>query len=162
MGDPVSMAVMAGLTTAASSGLKVAGGLAQGRAAKLEGQLKAARYQMAAETGRVRAIQTDAAYRDELSTTLANIDAITAGQNRGVDSATSRALADKAETINSRARQIAVSNEKIKAITADSDALMARQAGKRAMNASVLGVLPDALSAAQGLFNAGKGLGGAG
>lgn len=154
MGDPVS----AGLATAASAGLKVAGGLAEGRSAKLDGQLKALRYKMAAETGRVRAVQTDAAYRDELSTTLANIDAITAGQNRGVDSATSRALASKAEDINSRARQIAVSNEMLKAITSDSDAEMAYRAGKQAMNASILKVIPDALGAAQGLAKAGAGL----
>ncbi|PVE25433.1 hypothetical protein DC522_05935 [Microvirga sp. KLBC 81] len=155
MGDPVS----AGLMTAASAGLKVAGGIGAGQSAKMEGKIKAIRYKTAAEAGRVRAIQTDAAYRDELSTTLANIDAITAGQNRGVDSATSRALASKAEQINSRARQVATSNEIIKAISSDTDAAMALYAGKQAMNASMLGVIPDALSAAQGLYKAGQGLG---
>ncbi|HZH50259.1 MAG TPA: hypothetical protein VEZ16_00105 [Microvirga sp.] len=149
MGEPISMAAAA--STVASSGLRIAGGLAEGRSAKLDGQLKSLRYKMAAETGRVRAIQTDATYRDELATTLANINAITAGQNRGVDSATSRALISKAEQINSRARQTAVSNEMLRAITADSDAAMAYEAGRRAMDASILKILPDALSAGQAI-----------
>lgn len=155
-------------SSVASSGLKIAGGLGEGRAAKLEGQLKALdsavkseRYKLAAEAGRVRATQTDATYRDELASTLANIDAITAAQGRGIDSATTRALATKAETINSRARQVAVSNEIIKALGADADASqartngeMARRAGQRAMDASMLKVLPEALSAAQAVGKA--------
>jgi hypothetical protein len=152
MGDPIS----AGLMTAASAGLKVAGGIGQGRAAKTEGQIKAIRYQTAAEAGRVRAVQTDAEYRDELNTTLANINAITAGQNRSIDSPTSRALLDKAEDINARARITAKSNEMLKAIASDSDAQLALLGGKQAMKASMIGAIPDALSAAQGLFKAGQ------
>ena len=152
MGDPISMAAAA--STVASSGMRIAGSHGEGRSAKLEGQLKAIRYKTAAEAGRVRAIQTDATYRDELSTTLANINAITAGQNRSIDSATSRALAGRAEEINARARQVATSNERLRAITADSDATMAYEAGRRAMDASYLKILPDALSAGQAIANA--------
>lgn len=48
------MGDVAGLASAASAGLQLAGAYGQGQSAKLEGQIKSIRYQTQAEAGRVR------------------------------------------------------------------------------------------------------------
>lgn len=140
----------------ASAGLQLAGQYGQARSAKLEGQIKSIRYQTQAEAGRVRAEQVGATYSENLETALANIVGITASQNRGVDSATSRALLDKAETVNDRLRLAAMSNERMKAIASESDAAAAKRAGDAAMNAAYLGMAGSAAKFGQGLSDTWK------
>lgn len=96
----------------------ILGGMQQKNAAKIN----AIKARTAAEAGKVRAIQVDAAYRDELNTALENIDAIRVAQNVSLDSPTAFALIDKAQDTNARARAIAVSNERMKALGLEGDA----------------------------------------
>lgn len=136
-----------------SSGLQMFGAYQEGRSQKLQGQLRAIRYATQAEAGRTRAVQVEGAYAEDLNTSLAAINAITAGQNRGVDSATSLALLDKAETINKRASLTAASNERLRALGAEADAQAALRAGDEAMRASYLKMVKPGLDFVQGLKN---------
>lgn len=154
MGDPVSLAMSA--ASIGGKGLSVAGGISEGIQKKVAAQIDASKLMMAAEAGKVRAIQTDAAYREELNDTMQNISAIRSAQNVGFDSPTSFALADKAETLNRRARQGAVSNERIKALGLEGDAAATYERGKTARTTALLGQAKNILGAGQEAFGLGK------
>jgi hypothetical protein len=130
-------------------GLEIAGGIAEGIQKKTAAQIESAKLKMAAEAGRVRAIQTDAAYRSELEDTMQTIGAIRSAQNVGFDSPTSMALYDEAERRSSDARRLAVSNERMKALGLEGDSAAALAAGRTARATSLLKVAPKALSIGQ-------------
>lgn len=142
-------AAAAGITTALSAGAQLYGAFSEGKNAKLEGQIRSIRYQTQAEAGKVRAIQVQGAYADDLNTSLANIVGITAAQGRGVDSATSLALADRASEVSSRIALTAASNERLKAMGAEADARAAERAGAEAERASYLKMVGPGLRLAQ-------------
>src|SRR5262245_56547320 len=121
MGDPISMAVLSAGAQVATTGLKVAGNMGEGQSKKTAQQLEAVKMKMAAETAKVRAAQTDAAYREDLKGTLDNIDAIRSASGVRWDSPTGAALYEKAEENSFRARTVAVSNERLKALGLDAD-----------------------------------------
>jgi len=68
-------------------------------------QFEADRAKRAAAYGRIRADQTDAQLREELSTTLANIEAVRAAQNVSPDSPTALALAGEETRVADRERR---------------------------------------------------------
>lgn len=129
--------------------LSIAGGVSEGIQKKVSSQIEAGKLMMAAEAGKVRALQTDAAYREELNDTLQNIGAIRASQNVGFDSPTSFALLDKAESLNARARQVAVSNERLKALGLEGDAAAVYERGKTARTTALLGQSKNILGLGQ-------------
>lgn len=139
---------MAGMSIL-GKGMEIAGGISQGIQAKTAAQIETVKLKMAAEAGKVRAIQTDAAYRDDLNNTLQNINAIRAGQNVGFDSPTSFALIDKAAQISDRARTTAVSNERLKALGLEGDAAAAWKRGEMARTTATLGQAKNILSLGQ-------------
>lgn len=147
MGDPVSLAM--GAASIGGKGLSIAGGISEGIQKKAASQVEAAKLRLAADAGRVRAQQTDAAYREELNDTMQNIGAIRSAQNVGFDSPTSFALYDKAEETNSRARLVAASNERLKALGLEGDAAATLAAGRMARTTAALKVAPVALSLGQ-------------
>lgn len=149
MGDPVSMAVAQAAMSAGSKGMKIAGEIGDGIQKKTAAQIKAVQLQTAAEAARTRALQTDAAYREELAGALQNIDAIRASQNVSLDSPTAAALAGRVSDASNLSRRAAVSNERIKALGLEGDALAAIQLSKQYRTASLLKVLPDVFSIGQ-------------
>ncbi|WP_420104565.1 hypothetical protein [Bosea sp. (in: a-proteobacteria)] len=140
-----AMAVM----SIAGKGMEIAGGISQGIQNKVAAQIDTVKLKMAAEAGKVRAIQTDAAYRDDLNNTLQNIGAIRAGQNVGFDSPTSFAIYDKARSLSDNARITAVSNERLKALGLEGDAAAAWKRGETARTTATLGQAKNILSLGQ-------------
>ncbi len=149
MGDPVTAVVAQAAMAAGSKGMKIAGEIGDGIQKKTAAQIKAVQLQTAAEAARVRAAQTDAAYREELAGALQNIDAIRASQNVSLDSPTAAALASKVDDASTRSRRAAVSNERIKALGLEGDSIAAIQMSKQYRTASLLKVLPDIFSIGQ-------------
>lgn len=127
----------ANFLNAAGAGLAVAGGVSEGIQKKTAAQIDSIRLKMAAEAGKVRAIQTDATFRENLNDVQSTMTAIRSSQNVGYDSPTSFALYDKAEEVNSNARKVAVSNERLKALGLEGDAAAAWQRGQSARNAGL-------------------------
>lgn len=143
------------VSSIAGKGLSIAGGISEGIQKKTAAQVESVRLKMAAEAGRVRALQTDAAYREDLDSTMQNIGAIRASQNVGFDSPTSFAIYDKAESLSDKARRVAVSNEKLKALGLEGDAAAAFARGETARTTSMLSQSKNILSLGQevvGLF----------
>jgi hypothetical protein len=153
MGDPVSMTMAA--VSMGGKGLSIAGKLSEGQAQKTASQVRGIQLKMAAEAGRVRADQADAAYREELTSALSNITAIRAAQGM-TDSPTGQAIYEKAESLSNRARRTAVGNEKLKALGLEGDAASAFASSQNAMTAAWLKAAPDILSLGQSAVSAGQ------
>lgn len=133
---------------AAGTGLTIAGGISEGIAKKTASQIEAAKLKFAADAGRVRGQQVDAAFREELNDVQSTMSAIRASQNVQFDSPTSMALFDKAEENNAAARKQAVSNEKMKALGLEGDAAMTLLLGKSARTNALLKSAPGAIEGA--------------
>jgi len=106
----------------ASTGFGAYSKVAEGQAAQSaanqkagESEFAAARAERAAEFGRIAADQTDVALREELSTTLANIDAIRAVSGIDPASPTGIAIKDKETMISDRNRRTQVASIKLQA-----------------------------------------------
>ena len=130
--------LMAGMNIA-GKGMEIAGGISAGIQKKTAAQIESVRLKMAAEAGKVRAIQTDAAYREDLESTMQNITAIRSSQNVGFDSPTSDAIYSKARDLSDRARVVAVSNERLKALGLEGDAAAAWKRGETARTTAMFG-----------------------
>lgn len=149
----------------AGKGLAIFGGLAGGQASKVDGQINAFKLmsaaedrKIAAEAGRVRATQTDAEFRENLADVQSTIGAIRSSQNVQFDSPTAMALYEKAERINSRARQVAVSNERIGALSEDmaannlsGDAMRILANSRRARTNALLGQAKNIVGLGEGI-----------
>jgi hypothetical protein len=149
--DPVSaLAVTGSLVKAGGS---IAGGMGQQASSKT----RAMQLRVAADAGRLRGEQTDTAYREELNSVLQNIGAIRSAQNVAFDSPTSMALYDRAEQLNSRARRVAVSNERMKAFGLEGDAAVIRSQGNMDLMTGIINAAPNLLSAGETGFKAFQG-----
>lgn len=111
------MAAAAPVAALASVGFGAGSSIAKGygeqaaadtRAGKAE--FDAQRAERAAEFGRIQANQTDAGLREELQTTLANIDAIRASSNIMPGSPTGEAIKDRESYISDRQRRAKVTS----------------------------------------------------
>lgn len=101
----------------ASTGFSAYGQYAAGKGAQsgynakaADAEFQAQRAERAAEFGRINADQTDATYRDELSTALANIDAIRSASNVDIRSPTGVALKDRETYVSDTQRRNAVTS----------------------------------------------------
>lgn len=106
----------------ASAGFSAAGTVAAGRGTKAgyeakaaDAEFQAARAERAAEFGRIQADQTDVQLREELSTTLANIDAIRAVSNIDPRSPTGVALKENETGVSDRQRRNQVTSIRLQA-----------------------------------------------
>jgi hypothetical protein len=133
----------------ASSALKIAGNFGEAEAKRTQGKLQAIKLQTAAEAARVRAVQTGAAYQDDLARTLDTITAFRSAQNVSPDSPTGMALYDEAERRSDDARMTAMSNERIKALGYSGDALALQKASRSYTTAALLKSGPDFLNMLQ-------------
>jgi len=131
---------------AAGAGLSIAGGVSQGIQTKTAAQVESVRLQEAAEAGKVRALQVDAAFREDLNDVQSTITAIRSSQNVAFDSPTAFALFDAASERNRRARMVAVSNERLKALGLEGDAAAAWRRGESARTNALLSSAGSAIS----------------
>lgn len=127
----------------------VMGAQAQAAGAKAQ-QLKA---QKAAEIARVQADQADGAYREELKTTLSNIDAIRASAGVSQDSPTAIALRDQAKEDSALQRTRKVSGIRMQANQYDADAAFYGSAARNYATAGMFKAGGEAFGGSYNLYN---------
>jgi len=139
----------------ASLGFAAAGSIAKGYGTQAADEFQADRATRAAELGRTQAALTDVTYRENLNTTLGNIDAIRAAVHIDPTSPTTVALRDYNTKISDRQRMAAVGSLREQASADEAGATYLREAGDYAVK---MGYLDAAVKIAGGV---GKGLGAA-
>lgn len=149
MGDPISIGL--GVASLASTGLSAAGSMAAGQSSAKGSMLQAAKAQQAAEYARLQADQTDVQMREELRTTLANIDSIRASAYADPNAPTAMAIKAEESRVADRERNTRTLGIRAQANQYDADAAYYRSAAKSYMTGGML-------SAAGSIF---KGIGGA-
>lgn len=154
MGPEVLAASQIASTSAmASTGFDIAGKIFKGFGEKSAQDFQAAKDQRAAEIAKLRADQTDTQLREQLHTTLGNIDAIRAASNIDALSPTTAAIKANETRVADRQRQIAVGNLQAQAREDQLSAKYHQELGNWALVGSFL----DAgSSAGKGIYNAYK------
>lgn len=130
----------------AGAGMSIAGGISEGIGKKTAAQIESIRLKQAAEAGKVRALQTDAAFREQWNEVDQTIGAIRSSQNVEFDSPTAMALYGAARDRSDRARVQAVSNERLKALGLEGDAAIAWKRSEQARTAATLSASMSALN----------------
>lgn len=137
------MGVAAGAASGASSllsmGLSAGATVMEGMGKKAGADDQAARAERAAQFGKVNANLTDATMREELNTTLGNIDAIRAFGNIDPTSPTTQAFEDIQSKRSDRQRTAAVLGQRQQAADDEASAQYLRQAGNYALMQSYVG-----------------------
>lgn len=130
----------AAVSSIASIGFELMGSKQKAKAdiARAEGESAAAlfeaqRSERAAEIGRLRAEQTDAQLREELLTTLGNIDVTRAAANTSLDSPTAIALKGEETRISDRDRTNRTLSLRMQAAEEDAAALYKRKVASDAL-----------------------------
>lgn len=130
----------------AGAGFKAVGSVAKGYGDKAASDFEAERATRAVELGRIKADQTDATMREELSTQLANIDAIRSSANVVTDSPTGMAVKARETELSDRERKTRLLNIRSQVASDEAAATFKRRSGN--------------LSLAMGYIGAGAELGG--
>jgi hypothetical protein len=112
-------------------------------------EFMAAQAERAAQLGRIKATQTDTALREELATTLGNIDVIRAAANASPLSPTAQSIRAKETEVSDRQRTQAVANIRAQVAEKEAEAEYRRKAGNIALLGGIAG---GASSVAKSLF----------
>lgn len=118
---------------AAAPILGLAGGLVSAYGQYQAGNHAAAQSQRAAQVGRINADQVDASYRDELNSTIANINSIRASAGVGANSPTGRAIEADQQRVSDRDRRIEVGSKRMQATQDEQDARFRRSSARMAL-----------------------------
>lgn len=141
MGDPLGgvggsssvslgdMGGSAGPASIASLGLGVFSSIEKGLGTQAADEMQAARAERAAEFGKLQASMTDTHFREELNTTLGNIEVIRAAANIDPTSPTSAALEDRQRMLSERQRSASALTIKSQIDENEASAKYLRQAG---------------------------------
>lgn len=130
--------VVAGASLA-STGMSAYGQLQSGKANAAGSAYQAEKARQAAEYARLQADQTDVQMREELRTTLANIDAIRASAGTNPDAPTAVAIRANETRVSERERGIRTLSLRQQANQYDADAQFYRQAAKAQLRAGYIG-----------------------
>lgn len=122
----------------ASLGFAAAASIEKGFGTQAANEFQADRATRAAELGRTQAGLTDATYRENLNTTLGNIDAIRAAARIDPTSPTSAALRDYNTMVSDRQRMAAVGSLRQQAAEDEAGAAYLRKAGDFAVKMGYL------------------------
>ncbi|MCC7047206.1 MAG: hypothetical protein IT562_10875 [Alphaproteobacteria bacterium] len=123
------MTAAAGPLSLISLGLSAGSTLVKGAGEKAAADFKAAQAERAAEYGRVQADLTDTSMRENLRTTLGNIDAIRAAGFVDPTSPTTAAIEDRQTQLSDRARTAKVGSIRAQAADDQAGADYLRQMG---------------------------------
>ena len=134
-----AIGAIAPIFSLASMGLNFAGSMGRAGAEKAAADANAARLLRAADYGRTRANQTAAAMTEDLTSTLASIDAIRAASGADPTSPTTAAYRDRQEMLGTRKKNIQTTNIMAQAQQDESDAAYLKQSGQYAMDTGLLG-----------------------
>lgn len=130
----------AGLIGGIMSGLSgIVGAVGASQAPKHQ----AAQAKQQAEVGRMQADQIDTAYRDELSSTISNIQNIRASTGAAAYSPTGMALEDGQTKISDRNRSRDVASRQMQATQLDNDAKFLRKSASMSLFGGVAKSLPS-------------------
>jgi len=139
-------ASLAGPASIASLALTAAGDITKGNATQAADDFQADRAQRAAEFGQTQAALTDATMRENLNTTLGNIDAVRAAAGIDPTSPTTAALEDRSTALSDRQRMAAVGSIKAQSAEDLASADYLRKAGDFAVTQSYLAAGTDIAS----------------
>lgn len=131
----------------AALGLSVYGSITGGKAKQASYQAQADRAARAAEFGKLQAEQTDLHFRDELNTTLGNIDVIRAASHIDPSSPTTAAIEDRQRMVSDRGRSSALLSIRSQISEDEASAAYLRKAGDYAVKQSYLKAGIDVASA---------------
>lgn len=144
-------AAAAGASSIASMALTATGDIMKGSATKASDDFQADRAERAAQFGQTQAMLTDTTMRENLNTTLGNIEAVRAAANVNPTSPTTVALMDRSTELSNRQRTAAVGSIKAQAAEDQASADYLRKAGDFAVTQSYISAGADV---AGGLFKA--------
>lgn len=122
----------------AGLGLSVFSSIEKGKGTQAGYEFQAAKAERAAEFGKLQAQLTDTSFREELNTTLSNIDVIRAAAHIDPTSPTTAAVEGYSTMLSDRQRTAALLNINSKVAENLSDANYLRQAGDFALKSSYL------------------------
>jgi hypothetical protein len=137
---------LAGPASIASLALTAASDVTKGSATQAADDFQADRAQRAAEFGQVQASLTDTTMRENLNTTLGNIEAVRAAAGIDPTSPTTAALMDRNEALSDRQRMAAVGSIKAQSAEDLASADYLRKAGDFAVTQSYLSAATDVAS----------------
>jgi hypothetical protein len=141
----------------AATGFKVAGGVMGAFGAKDAAEANAQASFDRAQWGRIRAVETDAAMRDDLAATLGNIDVIRSAANADSTSPTIFAVKANAAGRGNLARTRQVRNIEMQASADDAASRAYLKSGRQAMIGGLLGAAGDLMSGLSGGMKSGGG-----
>lgn len=147
MGQAGSSSSSAGGASVASLGLTVASDITSGSATQAGDDFKAAQAERAAEFGITQANLTDVTMRENLNTTLGNIESIRAAANIDPSSPTTAALLERSSALSDRQRTAAVGTQRAQAADDLASADYLKRAGDFAVKQSYLKSATDVASA---------------
>ncbi len=128
----------AGAASIASLGLSAYSSILKGQGTKAANEAQAARAERAAEFGKLQAELTDTHFREELNTTLGNIEVIRAAGHIDPTSPTTAAIEDRQRMLSGRQRGAALLNIRSQIAEDLSSADYLRKAGDFAVSQSYL------------------------
>lgn len=128
----------AGGLSIASLGLGVFSSLSKGQATKAADEFQASRAERAAQFGKLQADLTDTAMREQLNTTLANIDVIRSAARVDPTSPTTAAIEAREGAVSDRQRTAALLSIRSQVSEDEASARYLREAGDYALNQSYL------------------------
>lgn len=129
------------VAAAALGGLALDGAssIVQGVGEKKSQDWLASRDARAAQLGLIKGEQTSAFMRDELNTTLSNIDVVRSAANADPMSPTALAVKEREREVGDRQRRVAVGNINAQAQEDAASAMYRREAGRTALLGGFLG-----------------------
>ncbi len=136
-------APIAAVASIASIGMSVAGDITKGKATQAADEFQADRATRAAQFGEMQATLTDTTDRENLNTTLGNIEAIRSAAHIDPTSPTTAALMDRSEQLSNRQRMAAVGSIKAQNAEDLASADYLRKAGDFAVTQSYLSAGTD-------------------
>jgi hypothetical protein len=146
MGEAAKSSQAAGGATVASLALTVASDITSGNATQAADEFKADRAERAAQFGEMQATLTDTTMRENLNTTLGNIETIRAAANADPTSPTGAVLLEHSEELSDRQRMAAVGTQRTQAADDRASADYLRRAGDFAVSQSYLKAGTDVAS----------------
>ena len=139
-------AAIAGIASVASLALTAGGDITKGKGTQAANNFQADRAERAAKFGETQAALTDTTMRENLNTTLGNIEAVRVAAGVDPNSPTSAAIMDRNEELSDRQRMAAVGSVKAQSAEDMASADYLRKAGDFAVTQSYIAAGTDVAS----------------
>ncbi|TXH13843.1 MAG: hypothetical protein E6R03_10590 [Hyphomicrobiaceae bacterium] len=145
MGDPVTMAIV---STVASAGMSVVGGVQQANYAKAEAKFQQQQMNDAARDELLAGVQEETQRRKQLNDTMSTLNAMRAGRGLSLSSPSARVIEKTSITNASRDIGIAKTNAMVRSDSYRKQGQAARIKGQSAASSAIWGGVGDAAGTA--------------